>query len=141
MCRIQTIFISCFLILNCIISQFKNAIIVAQFADKSTDTKLIHRKLQLHLNRAERWCHRWRISINPEKSASVLFLKDASSQDTPLPLVLKPIQWRDKMQYHGVTLDREMHFCHHIEDTISKVHQTLGMLLSLIGYHFKVHTK
>lgn len=115
---------------------------LALFAD---DTALYHsgyhagyviRALQRAAKALGDWFARWRIEVNPEKSAAVYFTRGHFNSKTPkrrlIPITLydRPIPWEKTVKYLGVTLDRRMSFAPHVK----RVRQTAAFYSSRL-YH------
>lgn len=72
------------------------------------------------------WALKWRIEMNPEKSAAVLFSRgktraDRASSSLPeITLFDRPIPWENKVKYLGVTLDSRLNFKSHIKTVRDK---------------------
>lgn len=94
-------------------------------------------RLQRAANALGEWFRRWRIEVNPEKSAAVFFSRDPrgltrpDSQHrtvSPISLFGRPIPWVEKAKYLGVILDSRMTFGPHITAVRNKAAFYLGRL-------------
>lgn len=123
---------------------------LALFAD---DTALYHsgyhagyviRALQRAVTDLGEWFRRWRIEVNPEKSAAVYFTRGVFASQTsrlrldPITLYGRPIPWEKTAKYLGVTLDRRMTFAPHIARVRNTAALYLGRLFYLIGRKSKM---
>lgn len=88
-------------------------------------------RLQKALTELSSWFRKWRIEVNPTKSAAVYF---SNKFRKPLAITLyeEPIPWVNSARYLGVILDRRMSFIAHTKKVgnrakfyISRLHQLL----------------
>ncbi|GBP62139.1 Probable RNA-directed DNA polymerase from transposon BS [Eumeta japonica] len=81
----------------------------------------IHPPLQRAIDELGQWFRKWRIEVNPDKSAAIQFKYgkirvDSLSTNTPnLKMLDANIPWQRNYKYLGVTLDKNLHFRDHIE--------------------------
>ncbi|KAJ8977115.1 hypothetical protein NQ317_005243, partial [Molorchus minor] len=93
--------------------------------------------LQEAVDQLEGWCDRWKISINAEKSKSVLFRRCYS--ETPgndhVTYGGENVPWTDSVKYLGVTMDRSLTWRMHIESTVAQGKACFHKLYPMIGRH------
>jgi hypothetical protein len=80
----------------------------------------IHALLQVAVDALGRWCRKWRIELNPEKSAAVLFSQRPgyaalTARVGVLSLFGRTIPWETHVRYLGVLLDRQLTLAKHIK--------------------------
>ncbi|KAJ0177653.1 hypothetical protein K1T71_006526 [Dendrolimus kikuchii] len=96
-----------------------------------------------HLNAAIKelgdWFRRWRIEVNPEKSAAIMFSRRSLSPNTrptnqlmPIKLYDGVIPWVNEVKYLGVTLDKGLYFHKHTRAAGNRAYWILGRLYPLI---------
>ena len=114
---------------------------VAQFAD---DTALFstHRSYRVVIPRLQKavkllgqWFRLWRIEVNPEKSAAVLFTGKPKHRNRiyqEVSLYGKPIPWQSETKYLGVTFDSRMSFSSHIRKVTNRARWVLGRFYPLL---------
>lgn len=98
----------------------------------------IARSLQAYTTTLGRYFRRWRIEVNPEKSQAVLFSSPHSwAPPDPKPITMfdKPIPWKKRAKYLGVTLDSRLTFSEHIK----KVRARAALVTSRL--HFILNAK
>ena len=84
---------------------------LAQYAD---DTALVAtskqpqllKYIETYLTKLETWLRDWRIAINVDKSAAVLFTTTRIPTPRPLRFLGNEIQWVEKVKYVEVILDK-----------------------------------
>jgi hypothetical protein len=94
--------------------------LIATFADDTAimssdhDPAVATHKLQLHLNLIQNWMDRWKIAINPTKSAQVTFTTrkaicpQVSINNSPVPI-------KEEIKYLGLHLDKQLTWRKHIK--------------------------
>ncbi|GBP69714.1 RNA-directed DNA polymerase from mobile element jockey [Eumeta japonica] len=100
---------------------------LALFADdtalffRSWTRRSIFRHLPKAIDELGQWSRKWRIEVNPDKSAAIQFKysKNRSQlvvdRNTPnLKMLNARIPWQRSYKYLGVTLDKNLHFREHI---------------------------
>lgn len=107
---------------------------LAMYAD---DTAILARSLRPHLATAklqdsidqlESWLRLWRIDVNPEKSAAILFSRKRVAPHGQIQMFDRVIPWSNQTKYLGVMLDHKLSFTHHIEYAISNAKKSIGSL-------------
>ena len=87
----------------------------------------------MRLTELEIWLQDWRIVINVDKSAAVLF----TTRCIPTPRLLRfledKIQWVEKVKYLEVTLDKRLTWATQIDQVRRKASQRLGVLGALLN--------
>jgi len=97
---------------------------IALFADDTTiftesrNIEAIIEKLQNHLNILSFWCKNWKISINPTKSASIMFSLYRNCTPSSFNFNNVPIPWKPTVKYLGVTLDKRLTWWPHLSSKI-----------------------
>ncbi|GFX17070.1 RNA-directed DNA polymerase from mobile element jockey [Trichonephila clavipes] len=88
--------------------------------------------LNKHLKLLEKYYDRWKISINVEKSAAVLFTKKRKIPPPPT-MYNTTIPWSLSTKYLGITFDKNLTWKTHIQHTRQKFRKIMFKLFSLIG--------
>lgn len=113
-------------------------------------SKLTTKRLQVAAVALGEWFRKWRIEVNPEKSAAAFFYKHnrltiASDTSHINPKRLKPIKlynrdipWQKTVKYLGVTLDTQMTFKPHIQNVRNKAKYVLSRLFCFINKKSKM---
>ncbi|GBP20900.1 Probable RNA-directed DNA polymerase from transposon BS [Eumeta japonica] len=93
---------------------------VAPLLNRSTRFTLL--SLQRAIDELGQWFRKWRIEVNPDKSAAIQFKygkirsRLIVDKNTPnLKTLDANIPWQRNYKYLGVTLDKNLHFRDHIE--------------------------
>ncbi|GFW71450.1 probable RNA-directed DNA polymerase from transposon X-element [Trichonephila clavipes] len=88
--------------------------------------------LNKHLKLLENYYDRWKISINVEKSAAVLFTKKRKIPPPP-KMYNTTIPWSQSTKYLGITFDKNLTWKTHIQNTRKKFRKLMFKLFPLIG--------
>ncbi|GFV26725.1 RNA-directed DNA polymerase from mobile element jockey [Trichonephila clavipes] len=80
----------------------------------------------------EKYYDRWKISINVEKSAAVLFTKKRKIPPPP-KMYNTTIPWPQSTKYLGITFDKNLTWKTHIQNTRQKFRKLMFKLFPLIG--------
>ncbi|GFW56140.1 probable RNA-directed DNA polymerase from transposon X-element [Trichonephila clavipes] len=88
--------------------------------------------LNKHLKLLENYYDRWKISINVEKSAAVLFTKKRKIPPPP-KMYNTTIPWSQSTKYLGITFDKNLTWKTHIQNTRQKFRKLMFKLFPLIG--------
>jgi Reverse transcriptase (RNA-dependent DNA polymerase)/Endonuclease-reverse transcriptase len=98
----------------------------------------VAKKLQTAASTLGKWFRKWRIEVNPDKSAAVFFSRSNKPLPPPVRLFDRPIPWVKKVKYLGVTLDRYLSFAPHIREVRNRAYFVLGRLFHLINKRSKM---
>ena len=98
----------------------------SQFADDagqwavSKNIDLAAEYLQRDLDKLERWCAKWRIELNPEKTKVIIFSKSrfAIRAEPALSLYGDLLSYYPHIKFLGITFDNRMTFTKHFEEII-----------------------
>lgn len=90
--------------------------------------RTVFQSLQNYLNIYSHWLRKWRVKVNADKSAAVIFHKYAISPPGRLLLNNDPIPWADNYKYLGVILDSKLNWRPQIADLIRKSKAAKGSL-------------
>lgn len=99
---------------------------------------LITRRLQEAADSLEDWYSDWRISVNPEKSAAVLFQKRRLQPHEHVTMFGRPIPWTNQAKYLGIVLDRSLTWRKHVEYVTAKTAALISALFPLLGRNSKL---
>ena len=112
----------------------------SQFADgagqwavsKSIDSAVKY--LQKDLDDLARWCTKWRIILNPEKTKVIIFSRSTNAiRATPaISLYGKPLSYYPHIKFLGITFDSKMTFVKHFEDILGCCTQKLFLHLRIL---------
>jgi hypothetical protein len=120
---------------------------IALFADDtaivttSTQTKQSNKYTQRHLTLLENYYNTWRLVPNPEKSTITYFGKNRKRKNhTSTPsLYNQPIPETDTTKYLGLTIDKNLTFQKHIQQTIAKANTVRKKLHPLLNKKSKLN--
>ena len=75
--------------------------------------------LQRDLDKLARWCAKWRIKLNPEKTKVIIFSKSQSAlrAEPALSLYGDPLSYYPHIKVLGITFDNRMTFTKHFEES------------------------
>ena len=98
----------------------------SQFADDvgqwavSKNIDLAAEYLQKNLDKLARWCAKWRIKLNPEKTKVIIFSKSRSAirAEPALSLYGDLLSYYPHIKFLGVTFDNRMTFTKHFEEIL-----------------------
>ena len=96
----------------------------SQFADDagqwavSKNIDLAAEYLQRDLDKLARWCAKWRIKLNPEKTKVIIFSKSrfAIRAEPALSLYGDLLSYYPQIKFLGITFDNRMTFTKHFEE-------------------------
>ncbi|KAJ0176713.1 hypothetical protein K1T71_007892 [Dendrolimus kikuchii] len=102
-------------------------------------------RLQAAVTELGEWFRKWRIEVNPEKSAAMFFSpgtlrspKRASLRLKTISLYDQQIPWAKYTKYLGVTLDRNLRFNEHITIVRNRARFVMGRLAPMIDKRSKM---
>ncbi|GBP56338.1 Probable RNA-directed DNA polymerase from transposon BS [Eumeta japonica] len=92
------------------------------YGSRNRSTRFTLLPLQRAIDELGQWFRKWRIEVNPDKSAAIQFKygkirsRLIVDKNTPnLKMLDTNIPWQRNYKYLGVTLDKNLHFRDHIE--------------------------
>ncbi|GBP40971.1 Probable RNA-directed DNA polymerase from transposon BS [Eumeta japonica] len=92
------------------------------YGSRNRSTRFTLLPLQRAIDELGQWFRKWRIEVNPDKSASIQFKygkirsRLIVDKNTPnLKMLDANIPWQRNYKYLGITLDKNLHFQDHIE--------------------------
>ncbi|GFW14388.1 probable RNA-directed DNA polymerase from transposon X-element [Trichonephila clavipes] len=88
--------------------------------------------LNKHLKLLEKYYDQWKISINVEKSAAVIFTKRRKLPPPPT-MYNTTIPWSQSTKYLGIIFDKNLTWSTHIQHTRNKFRKIMFKLYPLIG--------
>ncbi|GFU96231.1 RNA-directed DNA polymerase from mobile element jockey [Trichonephila clavipes] len=88
--------------------------------------------LNKHLKLLEKYYDQWKISINVEKSAAVIFTKKRTLPPPPT-MYNTTIPWSQSTKYLGIIFDKNLTLRTHIQHTRNKFRKIMFKLYPLIG--------
>ena len=96
----------------------------SQFADDagqwavSKNIDLAAEYLQRDLAKLARWCAKWRIKLNPEKTEVIIFSKSQTAirAEPALALYCDLLSYYPQIKFPGITFDNRMTFTKHFEE-------------------------
>ena len=103
----------------------------SQFADDagqwavSKNIDLAAEYLQKDLDKLARWCAKWRIKLNPEKTKVIIFSKSrfATRAEPALSLYGDFFSYYPHIKFLGITFDNRMTFTRHFEEILERCNQ------------------
>lgn len=99
--------------------------------------RMITLRLQHNINILQDWYNKWRIDVNPSKSAAIFFSR-RKARSTPkghVSMYGQVIPWQNNVKYLGVTLDKKLTWHTHIKHTIKKTKNAASALYPLLHYN------
>ena len=108
----------------------------SQFADDagqwavSKNIDLAAEYLQRDLDKLARWCAKWRIKLNPEKTKVIIFSKSrfAIRAEPALSLYGDLLSYYPQIKFLGITFDNRMTFTKHFEEILERCNQKFHRL-------------
>ena len=91
--------------------------------------------LKLKGGRLARWCAKWRIKLNPEKTKVITFSKSrfAIRAEPALSLYGNLLSYYPHIKFLGITFDNRMTFTKHFEETLEHCNQKSHHLRILVN--------
>ena len=91
--------------------------------------------LQRDLDRLARWCAKWRIKLNPEKTKIIIFSKSRSAirAEPALSLYGDLLSYYPHIKFLGITFDNRMTFTKHFEEILERCIQKFHCLRILVN--------
>ena len=90
--------------------------------------------LQRILIDLEKFCSKWRIKLNPEKTWCINFHNNRQNDNTPrLWLKGELLQYKKTCKFLGITFDNKLTFNDHIQDIVTRAQRRLNLLKALRG--------
>ena len=113
----------------------------SQFADDagqwavSKNIDLAAEYLQRDLDKLARWCAKWRIKLNPEKTKLIIFSKSrfAIRAEPALSLYSDLLSYYPQIKFLGITFDNRMTFTKHFEEILERCNQKFHRLRILVN--------
>ena len=90
--------------------------------------------LQRDLDKPARWCTKWRIKQNPEKTKVIIFSKSLSATraEPALSLYGNLLSYHPHIKFLGITFDNRMTFTKHSEEILERCNQNFHRLRILV---------
>ena len=91
--------------------------------------------LQRDLDKLARWCAKWRIKLNPEKTKVIIFSKSRSAikAEHALSLYDDLLSYYLHIKFLGITFDNRMIFTKHFEEILERCNQKFHHLRILVN--------
>ena len=113
----------------------------SQFADDagqwavSKNINLVAEYLQRVLDKLARWCAKWRIKLNPEKTKVIIFSKSPTTirAEPALSLYGDLLSYYPHIKFLGITSDSRMTFVNHFEEILECCNQKFHCLRILVN--------
>ena len=113
----------------------------SQFADDagqwavSKNIDLAAEYLQRDLDKLARWCAKWRIKLNPEKTNVIIFSKSRSAirAEPALSLYGDLLSYYPHIKFLCITFDSRMTFAKHFEEILERCNQKFYRLRILVN--------
>ncbi|KFM71881.1 RNA-directed DNA polymerase from mobile element jockey, partial [Stegodyphus mimosarum] len=99
--------------------------------------------LQLSINIISKWCHQWKINLNPGKCSVILFrrYKTRMRVNTDIKINDSIINNPDSYKYLGVIIDKNLNFKEHISYILNKANAAFYSIYPIIGRKSKLNIK
>lgn len=101
----------------------------------------INNSMQNYLYTLEKYYHKWKIKINPNKTSAIFFTKRRKSCYIPnscLHICNTPIEWANNIRYLGIHFDKRLTFQFHVGHAIDKINKTIRLLYPIINRKSKL---
>ena len=111
----------------------------SQFADDqwavSKNINLAVEYLQWDLDKLARWCAKWRIKLNPDKTKVIIFSKSqfAIRAEPALSLYDDFLSYYPHIKFLGITFDNRMTFTKHCEEILEHCNNKFHLLRILVN--------
>ena len=113
----------------------------SQFADNagqwavSKNIDLTEEYLQRELDKLARWCAKWRIKLNAEKTQVIIFSKSRSAirAEPALSLYGDLLSYYPHIKFLGITFENRMTFTKHFEEILERCNQKIYRLRILVN--------
>ena len=113
----------------------------SQFADDagqlavSKNINLAAEYLQKDHDKLARWCAKWRIKLNPEKTKVITFSKSPTAirAEPALSLYGDLLSYYPHIKFLGITFDNRMTFVKHFEEILERCNQKFHHLRILVN--------
>ena len=91
--------------------------------------------LQRDLDKLARWCAKWRIKLNPEKTKVIIFSKSRSAirAEPALSLYGDLLSYYPHIKFLGITFDNRMIFTKHFEEILEHCNNKFHRLRILVN--------
>ena len=91
--------------------------------------------LQRDIDKLARWCAKWRIKLNPEKTKVIIFFKSQTAirAEPALSLYGDLLSYYPQMKFLGITFDNRMTFTKHFEEILERCNQKFYRLKILVN--------
>ena len=101
----------------------------------SKNINLAVKYLQRDLDKLARWCAKWRIKLNPEKTKVIIFSKSRSAirAEPVLSLYGDILSYYPQTKVLGITFDNRMTFTKHIEEILEHCNNKFHRLKILVN--------
>ena len=124
---------------------------LSKFADdlavyKSIGGKIVRRHatpdkdLQNQLYLIEKWCLKWKLKINLEKTKKMSITRGIAI-DTNYKIMGSWIETTTELKFLGIILDRRLTLSTHVTKVIGKACQKIQILVKMLSLHINVKTK
>ena len=101
----------------------------------SKNIDLAAENLQRDLDKLARWCAKWRIKLNPEKTKVIIFSKSryAIRAEPALSLYGDLLSYYPHIKFVGITIDNRMTFRKHFEEILEHCNKKFHRLRILVN--------
>ena len=88
----------------------------------SINARLAAKRLQKDLRKLAKWCAKWRIKLNPEKTKVIIFSRSylATKSEPTLKLYGERLKIYPQLKFLGITFDSKFTFKKHFEDILGR---------------------
>lgn len=107
-------------------------------------SKTIIKSLNCALKIYSKYCEKWKLKINGEKSEAIFFTRFTKSNKIPntqLQINNTDIPWKVNIKYLGLTLDKRLTYRYHIENTVIKCEKIFRALYCFLNRKSKLNIK
>lgn len=91
--------------------------------------------LQIQLNNMKKYYDKWKFKINETKTEAIIFSRKFTNNKiiTPIKFNGHTLQPKNAVKYLGITLDKTLHYNHHINAVLQKAHGATRSMYPLLA--------
>ena len=93
----------------------------------------LQKKLQLYIYEIEKWCKKWFVKINADKTQLICFHRKKSIMPINVTLFNTKLNIVNEIKFLGVTFDAKLNWTSHIQNIEATMFRKINILRSLTG--------
>jgi len=103
------------------------------FYSSNTSINFAIIRLQRHVTTTTDWIQKWRLKLNTLKTVCILFGNSRKAPAPKIEILAQQIDWKNKITYLGVTLDKALRLHEHVKACIRKAKQAREALYPILN--------